>query len=275
MGVDADLCARHKGGLERGSTTRLRRAPKVQPVDQQQQRRREPEHEPHIALGTLLAPHFHVDREPRERVVALRRFVAEPGRRAELLQIRGAQRRAMLDDFVERARFLELVGRGVHHGEAQGRVGQHGLNATLTRPDCGVFEADQDWRLIAFPLSAKIIVGTDIFHAAALLWVAGMGHLVAGNVDVSAIGWLLVGSIPGVLIGSQISVGIPDRMLRFALSAALILSGIKLLAVPYANQIVVATIIGGLSALAAWGVIRFLRRRGLAGPLPERQQPEG
>ena len=45
------------------------------------------------------------------------------------------------------------------------------------------------------PLSAKIIVGTDIFHAAALLWVAGLGHLVAGNVDMGAIGWLLVGSI--------------------------------------------------------------------------------
>jgi uncharacterized protein len=85
--------------------------------------------------------------------------------------------------------------------------------------------------LIAFPLSAKIIVGTDIFHAAALLWVAGFGHLVAGNVDVPAIGWLLLGSIPGVLIGSQISVNMPDRLLRFALAAALILSGIKLLGV--------------------------------------------
>jgi hypothetical protein len=140
--------------------------------------------------------------------------------------------------------------------------------------------------LIAFPLSAKIIVGTDIFHAAALLWVAGLGHLVAGNVEVGAIGWLLVGSIPGVLIGSQISVGIPDRMLRFALAAALILSGIKLFAVPYANQIVVASIIGGLSALAAWRVVRFFRKRGLAGPYepgppgggdlrPEREQPDG
>jgi uncharacterized protein len=118
--------------------------------------------------------------------------------------------------------------------------------------------------LMAFPLSAKIIVGTDIFHAAALLWVAGFGHLVAGNVEIGAIAWLLVGSIPGVLIGSQISVGIPDRMLRFALSAALILSGIKLLAVPHANQIVVFTIIGGLSALAVWGIVRLVRRRNAA-----------
>jgi uncharacterized membrane protein YfcA len=115
--------------------------------------------------------------------------------------------------------------------------------------------------LFAFPLSAKIIVGTDIFHAAALLWVAGFGHLVAGNVDLGAIGWLLLGSIPGVLIGSQVSVGVPDRTLRFALAAALILSGIKLLEVPYADQIVVSGIGVGLATLAGWGIFRYLRPR--------------
>ena len=48
-------------------------------------------------------------------------------------------------------------------------------------------------------------VGTDIFHAAALLWVAGIGHLVAGNVDLHAMFWLLLGSIPGVLLTSQLT----------------------------------------------------------------------
>jgi len=139
--------------------------------------------------------------------------------------------------------------------------------------------------LMAFPLSAKIIVGTDIFHAAALLWVAGVGHLVAGNVEVPAIAWLLVGSIPGVLLGSQISVNVPDRLLRFALAAALILSGIKLLGVPYANQIVVASLIAGLTALGVWGIVHHVRGRmgegfGEAPPgrrdvLPEQEQPEG
>jgi uncharacterized membrane protein YfcA len=130
--------------------------------------------------------------------------------------------------------------------------------------------------LIAFPLSAKIIVGTDIFHAAALLWGAGFGHLVAGNVDLGAMGWLLLGSIPGVLIGSQISVGVPDRMLRFALAAALILSGIKLLEVPYANQIVVAVILAGLGFLGVWGLLRLLRTRAVARSaslVPERDPP--
>jgi uncharacterized membrane protein YfcA len=136
--------------------------------------------------------------------------------------------------------------------------------------------------LIAFPLSAKLIVGTDIFHAAALLWVAGFGHLIAGNVDLTAIGWLLLGSIPGVLIGSQISVGLPDRLLRFALATALILSGIKLLEVPGANLIVVTGVVVGLSALGVWGLVELRRRRAASAPfgpgrkeiLTEHQQRE-
>ena len=114
--------------------------------------------------------------------------------------------------------------------------------------------------LLAYPLAAKYVVGTDIAHAAALLWVAGLGHLVAGNVDMLAIGWLLVGSIPGVLIGSQVSVGLPETALRLALAMALALSGLKLLEVPYANEIVVTSISAGLAALAVWGVVHVVRR---------------
>jgi hypothetical protein len=114
--------------------------------------------------------------------------------------------------------------------------------------------------LLAFPLAAKFVVGTDIAHAAALLWVAGIGHLVAGNVDLTAIGWLLVGSIPGVLIGSRVSVGLPDTVLRFALAAILALSGLKLLDVPYANELVIVSLAAGLAALVVWGIMLVLRR---------------
>ena len=82
--------------------------------------------------------------------------------------------------------------------------------------------------LIVFPLRAHKVVGTDILHAAGLLWVAGIGHFVAGNVDLHAVAWLLVGSIPGVLIGSQYMVRVADRMLRIMLSVVLVASGIKL-----------------------------------------------
>jgi len=86
--------------------------------------------------------------------------------------------------------------------------------------------------LIMFPLRSAKVVGTDIFHAAALLWVAGAGHLVAGNVDLGAMGWLLIGSIPGVLLGTQLTPKVPDRPLRLLLAAVLILSGLRLALAP-------------------------------------------
>ena len=129
--------------------------------------------------------------------------------------------------------------------------------------------------LLAFPLAARFVVGTDIAHAAALLWVAGIGHLVAGNVDVPAIGWLLVGSIPGILVGSQISVGLPETVLRFSLAAVLALSGLKLLDVPYANELVIVSLAAGLAALIVWGVSAFVRRSRPAAkePPPTRAGP--
>jgi uncharacterized membrane protein YfcA len=118
--------------------------------------------------------------------------------------------------------------------------------------------------LIFFPLTAVKIVGTDIFHAAALLWVAGIGHLVGGNVDLAATGWLLIGSIPGVLVGSQVSVRLPDRSLRIALSLVLALAGVKLLEVPGANAIVIAIASGALLAGTLAVALRLARRPALA-----------
>jgi uncharacterized protein len=126
--------------------------------------------------------------------------------------------------------------------------------------------------LMAFPLAARFIVGTDIFHAAALLWIAGFGHLVAGNVELGAIGWLLVGSIPGVLIGSQVSVGLPERVLRLALAGALGLSGLKLLEVPYADAIVVVSLAVGLAAVAVWALLRLVGQG--SGSSPKRQSSD-
>lgn len=84
--------------------------------------------------------------------------------------------------------------------------------------------------LFVFPLRAHKVVGTDILHAAGLLWVAGFGHLIAGNVDMHALAWLLVGSIPGVLAGSQFTLHFGDRTLRLVLTLVLFASGAKLVA---------------------------------------------
>src|SRR5881398_3500716 len=91
--------------------------------------------------------------------------------------------------------------------------------------------------VLVYPLTLPKIVGTDIFHAAALLWVAGIGHLIGGNVDLHATAWLLVGSIPGILISSRFTVRLPDVVLRIALGTILMLSGLKLLKVPGSSWI--------------------------------------
>ena len=89
--------------------------------------------------------------------------------------------------------------------------------------------------LLVFPLTAPKVVGTDILHAAALLWVAGFGAPPrTATSNLHAMGWLLVGSIPGVLLGSQMSIRVPERSLRLSFAFVLVLSGIKLLGVPHA-----------------------------------------
>jgi uncharacterized membrane protein YfcA len=118
--------------------------------------------------------------------------------------------------------------------------------------------------VLVYPLTMPKIVGTDIFHAAALLWVAGIGHMVGGNVDYRATAWLLTGSIPGVLISSRFTVKLPDMVLRLALGTILLLSGLKLLKVPGAQWILLGGLIALGSALLAYGVRAWLRRPRLA-----------
>jgi uncharacterized membrane protein YfcA len=118
--------------------------------------------------------------------------------------------------------------------------------------------------LLVYPLTAQKIVGTDILHAAALLWVAGIGHLLHGNVNLHATAWLLVGSIPGVLAGSQMSIKIPEWPLRFAFAMVLMLSGIKLVGVPHASVIIVIALGVGAALLIAYGVRAWLASRTIA-----------
>ncbi len=119
--------------------------------------------------------------------------------------------------------------------------------------------------MLFFPLSMAQIVGTDIVHAAALLWVAGFGHIVAGNVAFTAMAWLLLGSIPGVLIGSHFTVRAGDRVLRVALATTLFLSGVKLIDFPGADEVVITG--AAIALVTGSGVaVRALRRRADARP---------
>ena len=72
------------------------------------------------------------------------------------------------------------------------------------------------------------IVGTDIAHAVPLTLVAGLGHASLGTVDYNLLGTLLIGSIPGIYIGSHLSAKVAEHWIRIALAAILIYVGIKL-----------------------------------------------
>src|SRR5256885_4996347 len=109
--------------------------------------------------------------------------------------------------------------------------------------------------VLVFPLTLPKIVGTDIFHAAALLWVAGFGHLVAGNVDLRTMGWLLTGSIPGILLTSHFTLRLPDRTLRLGLASVLMLSGIKLIDFPRAGWVIAVGAVVAALALAGWTLL--------------------
>lgn len=76
--------------------------------------------------------------------------------------------------------------------------------------------------IMLFRLSPHRVVGTDIFHAAILLWAAAIAHVVAGNVDYRLAGTILIGSVPGVWVGSHMSVRLPAGTLRTVLGVVLI-----------------------------------------------------
>src|SRR5262249_21045480 len=100
--------------------------------------------------------------------------------------------------------------------------------------------------LTVYRLRPQKVVGTDIVHAAILLWAAGIAHAIGGNVDYGLMVNILIGSIPGVIIGSQLSVKWPQGVLRGALGVILIAAGITIMSkadtalIPYV--VVVATV---------------------------------
>lgn len=80
-------------------------------------------------------------------------------------------------------------------------------------------------------LPAHRIVGSDIAHAVPLTLVAGVGHWFLGSIDWLLLGSLLIGSLPGIWVGSQISARVPERVLRPILAGVLVLVGTRLIAV--------------------------------------------
>jgi uncharacterized protein len=114
--------------------------------------------------------------------------------------------------------------------------------------------------ILGFRLSPRRVVGTDVAHAAVLLWVAAVAHLFSGNIDFGLAGTILLGSVPGVWIGAAISTRLSQEWLRVALATVMLASGLALvgkagLEIPAAVLVGLPIAVGAVSAVV-------LHRRG-------------
>lgn len=80
--------------------------------------------------------------------------------------------------------------------------------------------------IAVYRLTPKRVVGTDVVHAAIVLWAAGVAHLGEGNVDLGLVGNILLGSVPGVVIGAALMGRVNQDVVRLGLGVVLVLSGI-------------------------------------------------
>jgi uncharacterized protein len=117
--------------------------------------------------------------------------------------------------------------------------------------------------ILGFRLSPHRVVGTDVAHAAVLLWVAAFAHLISGNVDFGLAGTILIGSIPGVWIGTNLATKLPQNALRAGLGVVLLASGLGLLS--KAGLELPAIVLAGVPIVLAVVCFVVLRRRALVG----------
>jgi uncharacterized protein len=83
--------------------------------------------------------------------------------------------------------------------------------------------------ILVFRLTPHRVVGTDVFHAAILLWAAGLAHWASGNVDLGLMANILVGSLPGIWLGTALLTRVPAQGLRPALGCVLLGSALGVL----------------------------------------------
>lgn len=115
--------------------------------------------------------------------------------------------------------------------------------------------------IMLYRLTPRRVVGTDVFHAALLLWVASIAHLVSGNVDLKLAGTILIGSIPGVWIGTNLSTRLPDGALRPALGIVLLAAGLALFNKAGAHFPISVIFLGPAAVALAFVAQHYARQR--------------
>lgn len=114
-----------------------------------------------------------------------------------------------------------------------------GVFVTLSSVGAGAFGIMA--LVIMFPNLPMIrIIGSDVVHAVFLTLVAGLGHMSSGNVDFHLLGWLLVGSIPAIVVGTLISSRLPEKIIRKILGITLFALGVNFMINPIKSKPVTA-----------------------------------
>ncbi|MBT3826847.1 MAG: sulfite exporter TauE/SafE family protein [Nitrosomonadales bacterium] len=104
------------------------------------------------------------------------------------------------------------------------------LGSVVTLTSVGAGAIGVTALLLLYPkLQLKKIIGTDIAHAVPLTFFAGIGHFNLGTIDINLLMALLIGSVPGVMIGSKLSAKIDEKILRFILVIILLVVGVQLI----------------------------------------------
>lgn len=102
-----------------------------------------------------------------------------------------------------------------------------GVLVTLSSVGAGVIGATI--LLLLYPRMRAIeVVGTDLAHAVPLTAIAGLGHMHLGTTDLSMLGYLLLGSIPGIWLGSKVGMKLPDHILKPIMAILLFAIGVSL-----------------------------------------------
>lgn len=83
--------------------------------------------------------------------------------------------------------------------------------------------------ILAFGLAPRQVVGSSVFNSAIVLWAAALAHVVAGDVDYGLAGTILIGSVPGVWLGSTLSYRVPVGALRVSLALLILGASMALL----------------------------------------------
>ncbi|QGN35302.1 TSUP family transporter [Microlunatus sp. Gsoil 973] len=116
--------------------------------------------------------------------------------------------------------------------------------------------------LMMFPaLKASQLVGTDLVQAVPLVAAAAAAHVINGDADFGIAFSLLIGAVPGAVIGAQISSRAPGGIVRRALAILLVCSGIKMLGAPTLIVLVAAGVMLVLGNLAWFWVVRRANRK--------------